>query len=131
MKFEADNIPVEKLPNPVGWRMLIAPVKIENVSKGGIVMVDDSVKMFEYFRNVAKVLAMGPSCYEHPKYQGGIPIEEKMPKPWCKVGDIIQYSTYTGIDITLQHEGVESKLRYINDDEVLGVIKDFDVLISI
>lgn len=128
MQFEADSIPAEKLPKPAGWRILIAPVKISDTSKGGIVIIDESVKTLEYFRNVAKVVAMGEGCYQHPKFQGGISLEQHSPKPWCKVGDVIQYSSYTGADIVIQHEGEQSKLKFINDDEVISVVDDLSVL---
>jgi len=128
MNFEAENVPLEKLPKPAGWRLLLAPVKINEISKGGIVIVDESRKTAEYFRNIAKVVAMGAECYQHPKFQGGIGLEKATPKPWCKVGDVVQYSSYTGADMVIQHEGTECKLRFINDDEVISVIEDLSVM---
>lgn len=128
MYFEADDVPAELLPKPVGWRILIAPVTISNTSSGGILIIDESVKTLEYFRNIAKVVALGEGCYQHPKFQGGIPLDQSDPKPWCKVGDVIQYSSYTGADIVIQHEGEVSKLKFINDDEVISVIPDLSVL---
>ena len=128
MRFEADNIPKEALPKPTGWRILIAPVKIREKTDGGIVLIDESKKTAEYFRDIGKVVAMGHGCYEHPKFQGGISLEDKTPKPWCKVGDIVSYSSYTGKDITLKHEGELIKLKFINDDEVVAVIEDLSVM---
>ena len=128
LTFEADSFPIEKLPKPAGWRLLIAPVKINDTSKGGIVLIDESIKVAEYFRDIAKVLAVGPGCYEHPKFQGGIPLDQKQPVPWCKVGDVIHYSSYTGKDITVKHDGETAKLKAINDDEVVAVIDDLSVL---
>lgn len=128
MRFEAENVPFEKLPKPAGWRILLAPVKIEEQTKGGIVIIDESKKTAEYFRNVAKVVAMGSECYKDPKFQGGIPLEKATPRPWCKVGDVIQYNSYTGQDIIIKHEGEECKLRFINDDEVISVIDDLSVM---
>lgn len=128
MQFEADDIPVESLPKPAGWRILIAPVKISKTSSGGILIIDESRKTLEYFRNIAKVVAMGDGCYQHSKFQGGISIADRTPEPWCAVGDVIQYSSYTGADIVIQHDGEESKLKFINDDEVISVIPDLSVL---
>ena len=128
MNFEAENVPVEKLPKPAGWRLLIAPVKIKDTSEGGIFIPDESVKTMEYFRNVAKVIAMGNECYKHPKFNGGTPIDQRTPKPWISVGDIISYSSYTGAEITVQYEGELSRLKVINDDEVVTVITDLSVL---
>ncbi len=128
LAFEAANIPVEKLPKPAGWRILIAPVKINDLSSGGIVIVNESIKTLEYFRNIAKVVAIGDECYRHSKFQGGIPLEQKTPKPWCKIGDVIQYSSYSGAEIAIQHEGELSKLKFLNDDEVIAVIDDLSIL---
>ena len=124
MRFEADNVPIEKLPRPAGWRILIAPVKIEEQSKGGIVLIDDSVKTQEYFRNIAKVVNMGHLCYTDPKFQGGIGLDKATPKPWCKIGDVIKYNSYTGQEVVINHDGEVNKLRVINDDEVICVIND-------
>ena len=128
MNFEADSIPVALLPKPAGWRIMIAPVKIEETSKGGIVLTSESQKTLEYFRNIAKVVALGEGCYKHPKFQGGIGLEQREPAPWCKVGDIIHYSSYTGADIVINHEGELSRLKFINDDEVISVIDDLSIL---
>lgn len=128
MQFEASDVPVEKLPIPAGWRLLIAPVKIEQTSKGGIVIVDEAIKTAEYFRNTGKVLAMGPECYQHSKFNRGIPVNERTPVPWCRVGDIVQFSSYTGAEQTIVHDGKLSKVKFINDDEVISVISDPSIL---
>jgi len=128
IRFEAEDIPAASLPKPTGWRLLIAPVKIEEVTKGGIALIADSVKSQEYFRNVAKVIAMGDECYKHPKFNGGISIESRQPRPWCSVGDVIQYSAYTGVDTVFKFDGKEHKLKIINDDEVACVIPDLSIL---
>ena len=127
MNFEAEDIPKESLPIPCGWRLLIAPVKINDKTDGGIILTDESKKVAKYFVDIGKVLAMGETAFEHPKFQGGIPIEDKMPKPWCNVGDVICYNSYTGKDINLTHEGESFKLKFINDDEVVSVISDLSL----
>lgn len=128
MKFEADNVPLSLLPAPAGWRLLIAPVKISEQSQGGIVIVEQATKAMEYFRNVAKVLAIGEGCYQHPKFQGGVSLTERTPKPWCQVGDIITYSSYTGMDFQIHVDNEPHKLKFINDDEVISIITDTSVL---
>ncbi len=128
MNFEAENVPLEKLPQPAGWRILVAPVKIEKVSQGGIVLVDDTTEAMQYFRNVGKVLAVGSECYKHPKFQGGIELTVKEPRAWCKVGDIIHFNSFNGADIVLHYEGEAIKLKIMNDDCVFSVIPDTDVL---
>jgi co-chaperonin GroES (HSP10) len=128
ISFEADGVPLEKLPQPAGWRLLIAPIKIEEVTKGGIVLTGESQKTLEYFRDVGRVVAMGSECYKHPKFQGGLSLEKREPTPWCKAGDIVQFSSYTGMIVAVNHEGQLHRLKVINDDEVATVINDTDIL---
>ena len=130
MKFEADGIPVDKLPKPTGWRILIAPIIIEEVSKGGIALPAIVTEAREYFRTVAKVVAMGPECYTHPKFTGGRGLDEHQHAPWCKVGDIIQYHSFTGIEVSVTWGGETAKLRYINDENVISVFDDQTILIN-
>lgn len=128
MNFEAENVPAALLPKAIGWRILIAPVKIDEISSGGIALPNGVVKNQEFFRNIAKVIGMGDECYQHPKFQGGIPLEKSQPARWCEVGDIIQYSSYTGADIFIQYENELCKLKVINDDEVVCKISDLSTL---
>lgn len=132
MKFEAEGVPSECLPCPVGWRILIAPVKIEELSKGGIALVDQSIKNEEYFRNVGKVLAIGPSAYAHEKFMKAILIDGEVKKvraePWCKPGDIIGYHSFNGVNRVFKHEGELHTIRYINDDEVIEIINDLQTI---
>lgn len=126
--FETDTIPLEKLPKPAGWRILISPVTIKDTTSGGILLVEDTVKHAEYFRNVGKVVAIGDEAYKHPKFTGGIPIDVREPRPWCKVGDVVQYSSYVGMDIKIMHDGKEVKIKVCNDDEVIAIVNDLGSL---
>lgn len=128
MRFVAEKVPVDILPKPAGFRLLLAPVVIEDVSKGGIVIPGSAIEVLEYFRNIAKVIAVGDECYKHPKFQGGVDITVRLPTPWCKVGDIVSYSSYTGTELTIIYQGEKHKLKFINDDEVVSVITDTAVL---
>ena len=128
MKFVAENVPVNILPVPAGFRLLLAPVVIEDVSKGGIVIPGSAIEVLEYFRNIARVVAVGADAYKHPKFQGGVDLAVREPTPWCKVGDIVSYSSYTGADLTITYEGQKHKLKFINDDEVVSVITDTSIL---
>lgn len=132
MIFEADGVPAKILPKPVGWRLLIAPVKIEEVTKGGIVMVNESIKSEEYFRNVGKVLAIGPEAYQHEKFMKSVLVDGQVKKvgaeQWIKVGDIIGYHSFNGVNRALRYNGVTHTIKYINDDEVIEVIADLSTL---
>jgi co-chaperonin GroES (HSP10) len=119
LDFEAKNFPDGILPQPVGWRILLAPVVIKDTSNGGIILPEQVKTVMEYFRTVGKVLAMGPGCYEHQKFSG---------HPWCSVGDIVQFSSYAGMEIVVAHGDEVCKLKIVNDDEILTVVDNPEVL---
>ena len=132
MIFEAEGVSPELLPHPVGWRILIAPVKIEELSKGGIALVNESIKSEEYFRNVGKVLAIGQEAYSHEKFMKTVLIDGEVKKvrsePWCKVGDIIGYHSFNGVNRLLKIDGKTHSIKYINDDEVIEIITELNTL---
>lgn len=120
MRFEGEEIQPEKLPIPAGWRILVGKQIIEDTSSGGIVLPPQTVNEMECVGYVAKILAMGPECYRHPKFQGGVELTSRSPTPWVKTGDIVVIGQYTGQGISCQG----SALKLINDDEVLAVVPD-------
>ena len=99
-----------KLPAPTGWRMLILPFKMNEKTKGGLYLGQDTLERQQVGSTCGLVLAMGPDCYGD---------KEKFPEgPWCKKGDWIIFARYAGSRI--QIDGGE--VRLLNDDEVLATI---------
>ena len=108
-----DTVPTpEKLPQPVGYRILIRPVPVVEKTKGGIILTDKSREDQSYLNSIGQVIAMGPECYSDRK------------KSWCKVGDWILYGRYAGAKISVQNV----KMVLINDDEVLGTLESPDII---
>ena len=101
-----------KLPQPTGWRILVLPFKINEKTKGGIIMGQDTIEKQQVASQCGNVLAMGPDCYrDKDRYKEG---------PWCKVGDWVMFARYAGSRIKI--EGGE--VRLLNDDEILATIKN-------
>ena len=101
-----------KLPQPTGWRILVLPFKINEKTKGGIIMGQDTIEKQQVASQCGNVLAMGPDCYrDKDRYKQG---------PWCKVGDWVMFARYAGSRIKI--EGGE--VRLLNDDEILATIKN-------
>jgi chaperonin GroES len=99
-----------KLPAPTGWRMLILPFKMNEKTKGGLYLGQDTLERQQVGSTCGLVLAMGPDCYGD---------KEKFPEgPWCKKGDWVIFARYAGSRI--QIDGGE--VRLLNDDEVLATI---------
>ena len=99
-----------KLPKPTGWRLLVLPFKMEEKTKGGIVLAETTLERQQVASQVGLVMAMGPQCYKD---------KERYPEgPWCKEKDWVMFARYAGSRIKI--DGGE--MRLLNDDEVLATI---------
>ena len=109
-----DNIKseVEELPEPSGWRILILPFTPPDTTKGGIILSQETLDRGRISTNVGYVLKLGPLAYkDKEKFETG---------PWCKEKDWVIFARYAGSRLPI--EGGE--VRLLNDDEVLGTVKD-------
>ena len=107
-----DNITnTDQLPNPSGWRILVLPFTPKDKTKGGILIAQETLDKLRIATNCGYVLKMGPLCYSEKKFTS---------RPWCKKGDWVIFARYAGSRLPI--EGGE--VRLLNDDEVLGTIKD-------
>lgn len=113
-------------PTPVGYRLLVEPIEVEETTAGGLLLPSQSVEAKEHLRAVGRVISMGPLCYQHAKFRADLDDPRKPPASWCKVGDWITYNTYAGHEIKVRRaDGKGHKaVRFINDDEVLGTVAD-------
>ena len=107
-----DNIQKAQLPEPSGWRLLVLPFTPKEKTKGGILIAQESLEKLRIATNCGYVLKMGPLAYhDREKFTTG---------PWCKKGDWVIFARYAGSRLPI--DGGE--VRILNDDEVLGTIKD-------
>jgi co-chaperonin GroES (HSP10) len=113
-RLDQDNIQsmVDQLPEPSGWRMLVLPFTPKEKSKGGIIFSQESLDKARIATNCGYVIKMGPLCYQDK--------EKFITGPWCKKGDWVIFARYAGSRLPI--EGGE--VRLLNDDEVLGTVKD-------
>ena len=102
----------DQLPKPVGYRILVLPFTPKEKTKGGIIIAQESLDKARIATNCGYVVKMGPMAYGD---------KEKFPTgAWCKQGDWVIFARYAGSRLPI--EGGE--VRLLNDDEVLGTIKD-------
>jgi co-chaperonin GroES (HSP10) len=108
-----DNIgdTVDELPEPSGYRILVLPFTPKNKSKGGILFSQETLDKARISTTCGYVLKMGDLAYKDT---------DKFNQPWCKKGDWVIFARYAGSRLPI--EGGE--VRILNDDEVLGTIKD-------
>jgi co-chaperonin GroES (HSP10) len=113
-RLDPENIQgvVDDLPEPSGWRLLVLPFTPKEKTSGGIIIAQESLDKARIATNCGYVLKMGPLAYmDKEKFVTG---------PWCKKGDWVIFARYAGSRLPI--EGGE--IRLLNDDEVLGTIKD-------
>ena len=111
----AENITdslIDSLPQPSGWRILVLPFTPKDKTKGGIIFSQESLDKLRISTNCGYVLKVGPLAYnDKERYPTG---------PGCKEKDWVIFARYAGSRLPI--EGGE--VRLLNDDEVLGTIKN-------
>ena len=101
-----------KLPKPTGWRLLVLPFRMDEKTKGGVLLGQGTIDKQQVASQCGNVIAMGDACYKD---------KERYPLgPWCKVGDWVIFARYVGSRIEI--EGGE--VRLLNEDEVLATVQD-------
>ena len=69
------------LPTLPGFHVLVRPVSVKSVTKGGILIPDSTKDDMSYLTTVAQVLALGDLAYmDKEKFPAGA---------WCNVGDYV------------------------------------------
>ena len=109
---------VDELPEPSGYRILVLPFTPKNKTKGGILFSQESLDRARIATTCGYVLKMGDLAYKD---------KDKFGEPWCKKGDWVIFARYAGSRLPI--EGGE--VRILNDDEVLGTVKDPESLLHL
>lgn len=94
---------------PCGDRVLVKLKPTEKVTGGGIVLLEESTKRDQYATQEAYVVDLGPDAFR------GLGSGQ----PWCKVGDLVKISKYSGDDDTTIEDDVI--YRIISDENIFGV----------
>jgi co-chaperonin GroES (HSP10) len=126
LKFDGDDLTPEQIPVASGYTILLAPIKIESKTSGGIILASGEVKMQNSTRFISKVLAVGPLAYTGDKFK---PHPNAPSIPFCKVGDVVAHGQYSGAQLPCSTpEGGSYYLRFMNDDEIKMVVEDTSIL---
>lgn len=101
-----------ELPELPGFHVLIQPVAVKKMTKGGIIIPDKVKDDIAYLTTIGQVLKIGDSSYlDKDKFPAG---------PWCKVGDYVCYGKLTGQKFV--YKGV--KLLLVFDDQIIMKVGD-------
>jgi len=105
------------LPEPKGYRLLIAIPKKEETFKDTKILIAESERKKEEIASiVGLVVKVGPEAYQDPdKFPAG---------PWCKEGDFIIMRSYSGTRFKVVTPEGDQEFRIINDDTVEAVVAD-------
>jgi co-chaperonin GroES (HSP10) len=102
----------KQLPEPSGYRILVAIPEIEEKYDSGLLKAGQTVHYEEVLSTVFFVVKLGPDCYKDDKrFPNG---------PWCKEGDFILARPNTGTRLKIHGR----EFRIINDDSVEAVVED-------
>ena len=111
-KPEVDKEVKSQLPDPKGWKLLVAMPEVEESTKGGILKATSTMRDEEVSNICGYVLKLGPDAYsDKNRFPTG---------PWCKEGDWVVFRAYSGT--RMKRYGKE--FRLINDDTVEAVVED-------
>ena len=101
-----------QLPEPKGYKLLIALPEPDEVTEGGIIKAKQTMEIEEIGSICGFVLKMGPDAYKDDK---------KFPSgPYCSEGDWILMRSYSGTRFKIHGK----EFRLINDDSVEAIVED-------
>jgi co-chaperonin GroES (HSP10) len=102
----------KQLPEPTGYKLLIALPAAEETTTGGIVKAAETLQREEVGSICGFVMKMGPDAYND---------EKRFPNgAYCKEGDWIIMRAYSGTRFLIHGR----EMRLINDESVEAVVED-------
>tara|TARA_R100001082_G_scaffold77651_1_gene45443 strand:- start:8945 stop:9325 length:381 start_codon:yes stop_codon:yes gene_type:complete len=112
LKETEESRNANQLPDPKGYKILIALPNPDSEYDGGIIKSKKTIEEEELGSICAMVLKMGPDCYKDPnRFPSG---------SFCKEGDWIVMRSYSGTRFKVHGK----EFRLINDDSVEAVVED-------
>ena len=101
-----------QLPEPKGYKLLIALPDVEETTEGGIIKSVQSQHEESIATVAGWVMSMGPDAYvNYGRFPNG---------PYCQVGDWVIFRAFSGTRLKVHGK----EFRLINDDTVEAVVED-------
>lgn len=101
-----------QLPEPTGYRLLIALPQPKEMTDGGIIKASETMNQEEIGTIVGFVMKLGPDAYND---------EKRFPNgPYCKERDFVMFRAFSGTRFKVHGQ----EFRLINDDSVEAVVDD-------
>tara|TARA_B100000965_G_scaffold404071_1_gene433799 strand:+ start:607 stop:1020 length:414 start_codon:yes stop_codon:yes gene_type:complete len=112
VKTEEEPRTAHQLPDPKGYKILIALPEPDEKTEGGILKAKQTLHVEEVGSICGFVLKLGPDAYKD---------ETRFPSgPYCKEQDWIVMRSYSGTRFRIHGK----EFRLINDDSVEAVVED-------
>jgi|TARA_R100000995_G_scaffold61770_1_gene31569 co-chaperonin GroES (HSP10) len=109
---ETEEPVAKQLPEPSGYRILIALPEAEEKTEGGIIKASSYVERESVGSICGFVMKLGPDAYQD---------KQRFPNgAYCEEGDWIIMRSYTGTRFLVHGK----EFRLINDDSVEAVVED-------
>lgn len=103
---------LERLPQPVGYRLLVIPYYMSEKTKGGVYIPNQTRDRESFATVAAYVVKVGPDAYKDGnKFPSGA---------WCQEKSWVLMGRYSGNRFKV--DGLE--VRLINDDNIIATILD-------
>lgn len=101
-----------QLPEPAGFRLLVALPEVDEKTQGGILKAVETMQVEQITTICGFVLKIGPDAYkDSSRFPSG---------PYCEEGDWVIFRSYSGTRVKIH----EKEFRLINDDTVEAVVQD-------
>jgi len=115
-KIELKDLNLDRIPDPKGYKILVAVPGVEEKTSGGIFRPDQNKTPEDTASIVGLVVSVGPDAYRDPaRYPTGA---------WCQPGDWILMRSYSGSRFKVDGQ----EYRLINDDTVEATVVDITAI---
>jgi co-chaperonin GroES (HSP10) len=124
LRTEAECFPdIDPGIDVAGDRVLVQLRREKTMSKGGIILVDETKATLRFNETVAKVKQVGPLAYKSPDT-----LEPWPEGPWCSAGDLVRTIKYGGDRFVVNPEDGGSPVVFITIQarEIICRIRSFE-----
>ena len=124
LRTEAECFPdIDPGIDVAGDRVLVQLRREKTMSKGGIILVDETKATLRFNETVAKVKQVGPLAYKSPDT-----LEPWPEGPWCSAGDLVRTIKYGGDRFVVNPEDDGSPVVFITIQarEIISRIRSFE-----
>lgn len=98
--------------NPTEYKVLIAPVEVDQKTKGGIIIPDETKDRDQFAQMKGMLIAVSPLAFTYDDWNGQ---DAAKPKP----GDSVLFAKYAGAVV----DGKDGKkYRIVNDKDIAAVL---------